>query len=883
VPLAVGTKLGPYEIQSALGAGGMGEVYRARDTRLERIVAIKVLPASLADDPQFRERFDREARTISQLDHPHICALYDVGEQSGTSYLVMQYLEGETLEARLNRGALPLAQALQIAIQIAEALDKAHRAGIVHRDLKPGNVMLTAAGAKLLDFGLAKTVGPAGAVAGLSMLPTTPPNLTAQGTILGTFQYMAPEQLEGQEADARTDIFVFGAVVYEMVTGKKAFQGHSQASLIGAILKDEPPPLATALAAAPALARVIQICLAKNPDDRWQSARDLGRDLQWVAGGSAVGGTAATAARATTVRERIAWGVALLAVAAMLLAGAIRKSSNTPTALETVRLSVVTPDTSNPLDFAISPDGRTLAFVAYTDEGKQLLWVRPLSATAAQPLSGTEEATQPFWSPDSRSIGFFTQGRLKRIDVSGGTPQTVCDVATPRGATWSRQGDILLTRGTNSGLSRVSAAGGEPTPVTVLDAARESSHRYPQFLPDGRHFLFFVQAGKGNGVSVGSIDSKESRHLLDTNMAALYAPPGHLLFVRDGVVMEQAFDATTMALTGEPIRVVEGLAQDPFNRIAFSVSENGVLVYRSSTLKGNRQLSWFDRSGKPLGSVGPGGDYFNVELSPNGSEVAFSQTELRTNNVDIWTMDLANGKPQRLTFDPAIEVNHVWSPDGSRILFGSNRNGPYEVYQRLATGAGTEDRLLQIPGSTVVPKDWSMDGRFVALSVPDRNSLNQVWALPMSGDRTPAASVTSAGTNDFPRFSPDGKWIAYASNDSQAFEVYVQTFPAGHGTWQISTGGGIQPRWRRDGKELFYLAPDRRLMAVPVRSGSSFQFGVPVPLFKTKTVGGASYNSGYSAQYDVTPDGQRFLLNTEADATATPLTVVLNWTAALKK
>jgi serine/threonine protein kinase len=881
VSVAAGTRLGPYEIQSAIGAGGMGEVYKARDTRLDRTVAIKILPDTLATDPQFRERFDREARTISQLDHPHICALYDIGEQDGTSFLVMQYLEGETLEARFKKGALSLDQALQYAIQIADALATAHKAGIVHRDLKPGNIMLTKAGAKLLDFGLAKDSGSIAAGAGLSMLPTTPPNLTAQGTILGTFQYMAPEQLEGHEADARSDIFAFGAVAYEMVTGKKAFEGKSQASVAAAILERDPPSMCSLKPVTPPLLeRTVKRCLAKEPEKRWQATSDLCDELKWIAEGGETGSS--TVVRPTKVRERLAWGVALLAVLSAVLLG-LRNSRVVTAPPETVRLSVVTPDTSSPLDFAISPDGRTLAFVAYAEGGKQLLWVRPLDSTTAQPLAGTEEATQPFWSPDNRFIAFFAGGKLKKIEVSGGTPQTICDVATPRGGTWNRDDVILLTRGANSGLSRVSAAGGEPTPLTVLDAKKESSHRYPQFLPDGRHFLFFVQAGRGNGISVGSIDAKESKHLLDTNMAALYAPPGYLLFVRDGVVMEQAFDAGKIELTGEAVRVVEGLTPDPFNRIAFSVSDTGVLVYRSSPVKGSRQFAWFDRSGKPLGPVGPGGEYFNPELSPNGKEVAFSQTDLQTNNLDIWRMDLTNGERRRLTFDPAIDVNQIWSPDGSRILFGSNRDGPLDVYQRLSSGAGTEERWLQIPGSTVVPKDWSVDGRFVILTVPDLNSRNQVWVRPLFGDRKPKAFVETAATNDYARFSPDGKWIAYASNESQKFEVYVQTFPTGNGKWQVSTNGGVQPRWRRDGKELFYLASDRKLMAVPVRSGSSFEFGVPVPLFATKTVGGSAFSSGYSHQYDVTPDGQRFLLNTEADGSATPITVVLNWTAPLKK
>ncbi len=879
--LTVGDRLGPYEIVALIGVGGMGEVYKARDTRLDRVVAVKVLPAHFAGRPDVRERFDREARTIAALNHPHICVLHDIGHQDGVDFLVMEYLEGETLAQRLAKGPLPLEQVFEYAIQMSDALDKAHRKGVTHRDLKPGNIMLTKNGSKLVDFGLAKLTQDAAPVTQGSENATKTDPLTAQGMLLGTLQYMAPEQVEGkvEEIDARTDIFAFGAVVYEMATGKKAFEGRSQASLIGAILKDAPPPMSSLQPMTPpALERVVKTCLAKDPESRWQTARDLTRELQWIAEGAHT--STPTVDRLSRVRERVAWGTAL--VLALAVAMILRESWQTaaPSA-ETYQLSVVTPETSSLLDFAISPDGRTLAFVARAEGGKHLLWVRRLDTSSPQALPGTDGAAQPFWAPDSRSLGFFAEGKLKRVEAAGGPPQTIADAGSSRGGAWNRGGVILFAPAATAGLFQVSAAGGALTPVTIRDPKKESSHRWPQFLPDGMHFLFYVQAAKGGGVSVGSLDSKDTRHLFDTNAQAWYAPPGFLLFVRDGSLMAQSFDAGKAELGGDPMRIAEGLMFDATNRAAFSTAGSGILAYRNGASALN-QMAWFDRSGKPLGTAGPRGRFFNPELSPDAKQVAFQQQDLQTGNIDVWVLDLARGEPRRLTFDPAPDIIPRWSPDGKQIIFQSNRDGPFNIYQKLSGGAGSEARLFPSP-VTVSPQDWSADGRFLLCAVSDAKGNWQLWVLPMSGERKLIPFVENGANNHHAQFSRDSRWIAYASNESGRYEVYVQSFPAGNGKWQVSTNGGVQPRWRRDGKELFYLGLERKLRAVPVRGVSTIEFGVGVPLFEARTELGTTVNSGWMQQYDVTPDGQRFLLNLEPDSSASHITAVLNWAAGLKK
>ena len=786
--LTVGARLGPYEILAPLGAGGMGEVYKARDTRLDRTVAIKVLPAHVASDPDLRQRFEREARAVAALNHPHICTLHDIGRQDPSAgsgqaaidFLVMEYLEGETLAERLASGsglsalgkALPVDQALTIAIQIASALDTAHRHGITHRDLKLGNIMLTKGAAarqgspqaKLLDFGLAKTSGVAQdfgpAVAGRSkdlhyadtMAPTMSSPLTAQGTILGTFQYMAPEQLEGQEADPRTDIFAFGAVVYEMLTGKRAFEGKNQVSLMAAILEHEPLPISKVQPLTPpALDRVVKKCLAKDPDDRWQSARDLHDELTWIAETGSQVGIAAPTERVVPPRplwRRVAIPTGAALAAAVVAGTAVWLTTHVPVppppALPAIRLSVAPPQN---LTFgtvaggtipAVSPDGRRVAFVAARG-GVNLLWVRSLDALEAQPLPGTDGAAFPFWSPDSRALGFFANVGtvLKTIDASGGPVRTLCDVPnTARGGTWSPDGVIVFGSSQSGGLFTVSANGGSPTPLTTPDAAQgDTAYRFPSFLPDGRHFLYW--ATPSNTVLLGSLDSKETTRLLPADSQAVYVAPGSLLFVRQGTLVAQPFDARRGTLTGEAVPIAEQVLPDVSGGAAFAASSSGVLAYRTGTLSAPTQLTWVDRAGRPLGTVGPPGRYRNPELSPDGTRVAVEATDPQRRTQDIWIVELARGLTSRFTFDPGNDTHPVWSPDSTQIMFGSDRGGGVlHLYQKRADGVGAEEPVLK-SNAEMIPNNWAPDGRSVVYRNTAASGPVNLGVLPLAGERTP--------------------------------------------------------------------------------------------------------------------------------------------------
>jgi len=889
--LATGAMLGPYELLSPLGKGGMGEVYRARDTRLDRTVAVKVLPPHLSSSPERRQRFEREARAVSSLSHPHICALYDVGRQDGIDYLVMEYIEGESLADRLSKGPLPLDQALRYSIQLANALDKAHRSGIVHRDLKPANIMLTKSGAKLLDFGLAKLRGNSSEAApSLTSLPTERVSITAEGTILGTFQYMAPEQLEGREADARTDIFAFGAVVYEMATGKRAFNGKSQASLITAIMSADPQPISELQPMSPpALDRIVKRCLAKDPDERWQTAHDLMEELKWVAEAGSQAGAAAPVAARRKIGER-GWMIAtvVLSLVAVLLAVAYFGRAPVEMPAAATRFLIHPPEkTSFGGTFAVSPDGRRVVLPG-TSEGKTQLWVHALDSLSAQPLAGTEEATAPFWSPDSRFIGFFSSGKLKKIEAAGGPVQTLCDALVGSRGACSPDNVIIFAHNSDA-LYRVSAAGGAPAPVTALDASRkETAHVCPKFLPDGRHFIYLAASAQreNSGIYVGSLDSKETKLLVNAYQGAAYAPPGYLLFMRERTLMAQGFDANRLELRGEPFPVAEQveLQSSAEPRFAFfSVSETGVLVYRSGTSR-NSQLTWFDRSGKQLGTVGPPGAYGNPSLSPDEKRVAVQRGELpgQGGSPDIWLIETGpRGATERFTFDPATETNPLWSPDGSRIVFSSNRDGPLNLYQKAVGGAGGDGALFK-SDNIKVPFDWSRDGRFLLYAEADPKMRQDIWVLPLSEGQKPFPFLQTEFIETHAQFSPDGKWIAYSSNESGTWQVYVRSFPDRGGKWPVSTSGGVQPRWRRDGRELFYISADKKLMAVDVKSdGATFEAGVPKALFDVRVLG---VLPGPMLWYTVSKDGQRFLVVTNLEeATAPPTTVVLNWTADLKR
>jgi len=882
--LAEKTRFGPYEIIALLGAGGMGEVYEARDTRLDRTVAVKICKG------RFTERFEREARAISSLNHPHICALYDIGREDSVEFLVMEHLEGESLDARLRRGALPIEEALRIAIQIAGALDAAHRKGVVHRDLKPGNVMLTSGGAKLLDFGLAKIAQPVTFSATDAPGPTAAQTLTAEGTILGTFQYMSPEQLEGKETDARSDIFSFGAMLYEMITGRKGFEGSSHASLIAAVMSANPPPVSTIQPmASPALDRVVRKCLAKSPDDRWQSAGDLLSELEWIAESGSKAGIAAPVAAKRRNRERIAWLAAGLAP--VLLLGSLvwnethlRKE---PPAAAEVHFQIPAPDKLNFFYYqmpTVSPEGERIAFTAAaTERDTDRLFIRPLNAATATeiPVQGLDVG-YPFWSPDGRQIAFNSRGTLERVDVSGGPPLTICSCNAAIGGTWNRDGVILSTNSSRR-LFRVPAAGGDPKLLLPL-AEGEFAQMWPVFLPDGKHYLYLSLGNRPNqqGIYAASLDSSERKFIVATNANAAYVQSGQLLFMRGDVLMAQPFDLKSLTLGGEPRPVadhIEMAQNSTFPNANFSASSNGVLVWHRNTQSSQSLLQWFDRSGKRLGVVGEAAEYSNPALSPDDTKLAVGIRNPQTKTRDIWIFDLLRGTRTRLTFDPADDLDSIWSPDGTRIAFSSNRLGQRDIYQKPADGSGSEELLLGGKGGGKNVEDWSPDGKYLIYNFQPTGAYAHLYVLPLDGDRKPVPFVNPELTTQQGQFSPNGRWVAYRSNESGRMEVYVQGFTLDssqpRGKWQVSLAGGELPRWRRDGKELFFHFADG-FFAVDVKTdGASFEAGIPRLLFEAPTV--SSSPTG-GPPFVVTRDGHRFLVLAEAEKTASaPLEVLVNW------
>jgi len=893
MPLSPGAKLGPYEIQAAAGVGGMGEVYRARDTRLERTVAIKVLPAHLSGNPEQRQRLEREARAVSALNHAHICTLYDVGQHNGADYLVLEYLEGETLAQRLQKGPLPAGELLQRAIEIADALERAHRHGIVHRDLKPGNIMLTKSGAKLLDFGLAKPQGSA-VSSDLAATLTSGKPLTAEGTIVGTFQYMSPEQLEGREADERSDIFSFGAVLYEMATAKRAFEGQSQASLIAAILSATPAPITTLQPMAPpALERVVKTCLAKDPDERWQTAHDLKLQLQWIAEGGSQAGIPAPLAARRRYRDVIlaaSAAVAILAAVAFAVLYFMRAPVQQPLIRAYIKPAgelILSSFNGGTAGFAISPDGSRLTYAASGTNGVSVLWVRRLDSLQAEPLEGTNGATLPFWSADSRFIGFFAEGKLKKIDASGGPPLTLCDAPGGRGGTWNRDGTILFAPFFSTPIYKIPDAGGTPVSVTTIDRAKnESTHRWPWFLPDGRHFLYmagnpFTPAGTpANSIMVGSLDSPKAKFLFHSSSNAIYAS-GYLLFLQQNTLMAQPFSTSSLDVTGEAAPVADQV-EDVTTRVqgSFSASANGNLTYLG-TMDADRQLLWFDRNGKQVAAV-PGTDaYDDPHISPNGKQLAFV---LVSNATDIWLYDMARDVRTKFTFGSGHE-GPVWSPDGRSIAYTAIRNGQFGIYQRAADGSGAEKILVGSRTEQVFALDWSPDGQLLAYIDSPGGSMSQLKVLSlrtMSSSSALGSAQESrlSSTQTVAHFSPDGKWLAYTSEESGGPEVYVTPFPGPGGKWQVSNGGGRSPQWRRDGRELFYISADNKIMSAEVRAnGSSFTVGAVKPLFQAKP-----YFGLFTANlFDVTADGQRFIIPSDKGQSGRTITLIANWPAALKK
>jgi eukaryotic-like serine/threonine-protein kinase len=885
MPMAAKSRLGPYEIIALLGAGGMGEVYEARDTRLERTVAIKI------SGVRFTERFEREARAISSLNHPHICALYDVGREDSTDFLVMEYLEGETLEARLRRGPLPIEEALRIAIQIASALDAAHRKGVIHRDLKPGNVMLTRSGAKLLDFGLAKMGSPVSALAIETIGITQPPPLTAEGTILGTYPYMSPELLEGKETDARSDIFAFGAMLYEMITGRRSFEGSSSASLIAAVMSTNPPPVSTIQPmASPALDRLIRKCLAKSPDDRWQSAGDLLSELQWITETASNAGIPAPLVTKHRNRERLAWLAAV--IAAVLLVGSLlwmaARLRKEPALAAEVRFQIHAPEKLNFFFYeipAVSPNGDRIAFTAAsTMVDKDRLFVRPLNSETATeiPVPGLNP-TYPFWSPDGRQIAFSSDRILQRVDASGGSPVAICTCDASYGGTWNRDGVILSTNSSGA-LYRVSAAGGEPKPVRP-PAEGETIQIWPEFLPDGNHYLYLSLNNRPSqqGIYVASLDSNDRKFIVATNTNASYLQSGQLLFTRGGELMAQQFDLRNLKLEGEPRRVADRVElgsslRANFPSATFAASPNGVLVWRRGLQSPQSVLQWFDRSGKRLNVVGEPADYSNVFLSHDDTKLAVGIRDPQTKTRDIWIFDLLRGAKMRLTFDPADDLDSVWSPDGTQIAFSSDRTGVRNIYRKAADGSGTEELLLGGKDGQKNVEDWSPDGKYLIYNLQP-GAAAHLYVLPLAGDRKPVPFLDSQFRTQQGKFSPNGRWVAYRSLESGRMEVYVQGFTLDpsqpRGKWQVSVNGGELPRWRRDGKELFFHYGDTYFVVDVKTDGASFQAGVPKPLFAVPTVS-SSVTGG--SPFVVTRDGQRFLVLAAVEKTANePLEVLVNW------
>ncbi|MGH9792088.1 MAG: protein kinase domain-containing protein, partial [Candidatus Acidiferrales bacterium] len=910
-----------FSIVAQLGAGGMGEVYRATDTKLGRDVALKVLPSAFAQDGQRMARFRREAHVLASLNHPHIAAIYGLEEAGGTGFqpahsesqaqakslchfaLVMELVEGPTLAERITQSAFPLDEALPIARQIVEALEYAHDRGVIHRDLKPANIKLTPDGsAKLLDFGLAKALaGDSSSDADVSNSPTLSMAATKAGIILGTAAYMPPEQARGKSVDRRADIWSFGCVLYEMLTGSRAFVGEDVSETLAAIIRGEPDWTALPLAPRHPIRTLLRRCLEKDAKRRLQAIGEARVTIEdYLANPSAAEAAAAADVTApapagvkTARATRVALAVAAVATVAALLLGIayFRRPTEQP---RVVRASIPAPENTI-FDFAgspfagpvaVSPDGRLLAFAAHSGNNPQRLWVRAIDSVTAQPLPSTDGAAFPFWSPDSRSIGFFALGKLKRIEVGGGPPVSLCDTFEGRSGTWNRDGVILYSPDATSPLHSVPATGGACRQVTQLDPARgESTHRWPHFLPDGRHFLYLARVGfggsafEGTAIMLGSLDGAPPRALIDAASNAVYAS-GHILFARESVLMAQPFDSDRLEFTGDAFPIVEQMHYDPsFSRGVFSVSENGVLVYQTGQSRAGTKLTWFDRSGKQVGVLGDEAMYVDLSISPDHSKVAVTVSDPRIGPPDLWIYELARGLRTRFTFTPSVESHPAWAPDSMRLAYRATNKGIPDLFQKSLAGAGHEAPLLE-SNIAKYPGSWSSNGRYLAYEVRGAGPTtgNDIWVLPIAENGKPAPFLETPFREGQPHFSPDGRWIAYISDESSRYEVYVAPFPGPGRKWQISTSGGDQPRWRRDGKEIFYLANNSAITAVEVSArGETFEVGAAKSLFQTLPLRRGS-------AYDVTGDGQRFLVNLlPQEQSSDPMTLVINWPAALPR
>ena len=846
---------------------------------------------------------EREARAISSLNHPHICTLHDIGSQDGLDFLVMEHLEGETLADRLARGPLPLSDALKIAIQIADALDKAHARGIIHRDLKPANIMLAKNGPKLMDFGLAKPAPGLSTASGSSPLtPSTPTMsvaalsataspLTQKGTVVGTFQYMAPEVLQGSEAHARSDIFSFGCVLYEIITGRRAFEGKSQFSVLGAILDKEPERISAVQPnAPPRLDETVWRCLAKNPEQRYGCMHDVRIQLETLAADPDSELAQPSVQQESAAGSFLPWILAGMATLIALSLGAAY-IFRPPMPEPVVRSSILPPAGTSFVTMlpasgppVLSPDGTKLAFTARDDKSKVLLYIRPLTSLTAQPLAGTEDATYPFWSPDGSELGFFAPGKLKKISANGGPSENICDALSGRGATWSPDGTIVFTPSSTQPLFRVSAAGGVPEPASKLDTSRsENSHRWPSFLPDGKHFLFWGRSSRNqeNTLYVGELGSPQAKILAKTDSMAIYAA-GYLLFMRDQNLMAQPFDPRRTQLSGEPVPIAEHVAINGATaRPLFSASQNGSLIYQTGENSGGWNLLWWGRDGKLTGSAAQPDRYLFPTLSPDGTRLASMIFTGALGNEDVWVFDLARGTSTRLTFSGNARGFPVWSADGKTVFYASNPKGTSHMYSKAADGSGTEHVVLETDGTLELPASASPDGRDLVYLKRDVKTepTYVIWALPLLGNGKPFPVVQNNFESQFPVISPDGKWMAYQSNESGRREIYITAFPAGGAKWQVSTNGGTCPKWRRDGKELFFLDPSDKIVAVDVNtSGSAVHLGIPHDLFQTV---GIQRDYG---PFDASADGKKFLLNSgNLKEGSDPFTLVQNWPAELKK
>ena len=883
----------------------MGEVYRARDTRLDRTVAIKVLPSHLSASAELKQRFEREAKSISSLNHPHICTLHDIGSQDGVDFLVMEYMEGQTLADRLAKGALPLDQVLKIGTEIAEALEKAHRQGIVHRDLKPGNIMLTKSGAKLMDFGLAKPSNAGFAVAASPLAQSTPTMsvtnlaapaapLTQHGAVMGTYQYMAPEVLQGQESDARSDIFALGVVIYEMATGRHAFEGKTTASVIAAILEKDPPPISQTQAVAPAaLDYCVRTCLAKNPEDRYETAHDVKLQLAWVQQANEIPASTNDKSRFSS-RTLVLGFVALLA---LLATGSLLTWSRWP-ATPVVRSAILPPadsDFSFSGDFsappAFSPDGKFMVFGARTKDGKRQLWLRPLSQENANPVEGTEAGSFPFWSPDSQSIGFFAGGKLKRIAASGGAPMTLADAPNGRGGAWSSKGIILFAPDFRGPLVQVSESGGAVTPATQVDLAFHTTHRWPVFLPDQKHFLFLANNHTGgdpsrNGIYIGSVNDKTSHLVVATDAGPLYSN-GYVLFHSGASMMAQSMDDGGK-LSGQSMQLVDNVANDvSVWKMVATVSSTGLMAFRSGgTADTGLELVWYDRSGKQLGKVGGRAVYRDPRLSPDGRKLAVVKDVSGVLST-LYLVDLARGIESRFTFDTASHVSPAWSPDGKKIAYSAvqgNGNAGWSIFSKDVISGGDPVLVSASDGqASKSAPEWSPDGKYMLYQEQDGPKGGRIDAQPLTGDGKPftvAAPQSAAGTI-FPGFqiSPDGRWVAYQCDDSGMAQVYVSPFPGPGGRVLVTNTSAAYPRWRADGKEMYILSINTGyLVAVPVSTqGNEIQFGDLQNLFQYPFAAVGNF------VYDAAADGKKFLLNTAVENEKVPFSLVTNWTAELKK